>query len=74
MGMRVFLGKGLGIDIHHGRAHILGNLGERGGQGNWIGNLQRRGVRAIGLGFRFRERHGPQQTQLICRLRACRES
>ena len=50
-GMGIFLGKGLGIDIHHRRAHILGNLGKCGRKRDRIGNRQRLGVGAICLGF-----------------------
>jgi hypothetical protein len=50
--VRIFLRrKGLCIDVHHRRADILGNLGKCGRQGDRIGNLQRGGVGAIGLGF-----------------------
>ena len=48
-GMRIFLGKRLGIDVDHGRPHVLGDLGKRRRQGDRVRNLQRSSVRAIRL-------------------------
>ena len=50
-GMGIFLRQGLGIDVHHCRGDVLGDLGESRRQGDRVGNLQRGGVRAIGLRF-----------------------
>ena len=49
--VRIFLREGLGIDVHHCWADILGDLRKCSRQGDRIGNFQRGSVGAIGLRF-----------------------